>query len=188
MRRKMAMMVCSTVLAMTMLAGGVSAEEEAVTANGDYSIALITMDSIDLHWVTLHEGAQEEAEKDGVTLDFMAPDIKDDAKQIECINNAISGGYDAIMVACNSEEAVSGALREAEDAGIKIVYVDSPANVEAEATFSTDNEAAGEQAGEQMLAALEANGVTEGTIGVVNANSTANSVVQREEGFRKALE
>ena len=165
-----------------------AADGEAVTANGDYKIALITMDSIDLHWVTLHEGAQAEAEKDGVTLDFMAPDVKDDAKQIECINNAISGGYDAIMVACNSEDAVSGALQEAESNGIKIVYVDSPANVEAEATFSTDNEAAGEEAGAQMLAALADKGVTSGSIGIVNANSTASSVVQREAGFRKALE
>ena len=55
------------------------------------------MDSVDQHWVSLKEGAEEEAKADGVTVDFMAPDVKDDAKQIECINNAVAGGYDAIL-------------------------------------------------------------------------------------------
>src|SRR5699024_6312089 len=148
----------------------------------------ITMDSVDQHWVSLKEGAEAEAEADSVTVDFMAPDVKDDAKQIECINNAVAGGYDAIMVAANSEDAISGALQEAVDAGIKIVYVDSPANVEAEATYSTDNKAAGKIAGEQMIAALEEKGITEGTIGIVNINTSTNSTILREEGFREALD
>lgn len=86
--------------------------DETVKADGDYKIALITMDSVDQHWVSLKEGAEEEAKADGVTVDFMAPDVKDDAKQIECINNAVAGGYDAILVAANSEDAVSGALQK----------------------------------------------------------------------------
>lgn len=162
--------------------------DETVKADGDYKIALITMDSVDQHWVSLKEGAEAEAKADGVTVDFMAPDVKDDAKQIECINNAVAGGYDAIMVAANSEDAVSGALQEAVDAGIKIVYVDSPANVEAEATFSTDNKAAGKTAGEEMIKALEDKGIKDGSIGIVNINTSTNSTIQREEGFREALD
>ena len=162
--------------------------DETVKADGDYKIAVITMDSVDQHWVSLKEGAEEEAKADGVTVDFMAPDVKDDAKQIECINNAVAGGYDAILVAANSEDAVSGALQEAVDAGIKIVYVDSPANVEAEATFSTDNKAAGKTAGEEMIKALEDKGIKDGSIGIVNINTSTNSTIQREEGFREALE
>ena len=52
-------------------------------------IALITMDSIDQHWVTLNEGAQKAAEELGVTVTFMSPNTKDDAQQIECVNNAV---------------------------------------------------------------------------------------------------
>ena len=118
----------------------------------------------------------------------MAPDVKDDAKQIECINNAVAGGYDALMVAANSEDAVSGALQEAIDAGMKLVYVDSPANVEAEATFSTDNKAAGKTAGEEMIKALEDKGVKDGSIGIVNINNSTNTAIQREAGFREAFE
>ncbi|RGN88499.1 BMP family ABC transporter substrate-binding protein [Blautia obeum] len=162
--------------------------DETVKAGGDYKIAVITMDSVDQHWVSLKEGAEEEAKADDVTVDFMAPDVKDDAKQIECINNAVAGGYDALMVAANSEDAVSGALQEAIDAGMKLVYVDSPANVEAEATFSTDNKAAGKTAGEEMIKALEDKGVKDGSIGIVNINNSTNTAIQREAGFREAFE
>ena len=187
MKKKILAAVCCASMIGCLAATPVLADE-TVKADGDYKIALITMDSVDQHWVSLKEGAEEEAKADGVTVDFMAPDVKDDAKQIECINNAVAGGYDAILVAANSDDAVSGALQEAVDAGIKIVYVDSPANVEAEATFSTDNKAAGKTAGEEMIKALEDKGIKDGSIGIVNINTSTNSTIQREEGFREALE
>lgn len=164
------------------------ATEAATVDGGDYKIALITMDSIDQHWVTMNEGAQQEAESLGVTVTFMSPNTKDDAQQIECVNNAVAGGYDAIMVAANGPDAISSALEDAVSAGVKIVYVDSPANVEAEATFSTDNNAAGKTAGEEMIKALEAAGITSGDIGVINVNAATDSCVAREEGFRSAFD
>ena len=165
------------------------AQAAATEASGtEWKIALITMDSIDQHWVTLNEGAQAKAEEMGVSVTFMSPNTKDDAQQIECVNNAVAGGYNAIMVAANGPDAISSSLKEAQAAGVKIVYVDSPANVEAEATFSTDNKAAGKTAGEEMLKALEAAGVTTGSIGIINVNAATDSCVMREEGFRLAFE
>ena len=171
------------VLALMLCLGAVTA-----AAAENWKIALITMDSIDQHWVTLNDGAQAKAAELGVTVTFMSPNTKDDAQQIECVNNAVAGGYNAIMVAANGPDAISSALREAKEAGIKVVYVDSPANVEAEATFSTDNKAAGKTAGEEMIKALQAAGVTEGSIGIVNVNAATDSTVQREAGFREAFE
>ena len=162
--------------------------QEPAASGGDVKIALITMDSIDQHWVTLNEGAQEAAAELGVTVDFMAPNTKDDAQQIECVNNAVAGGYQAILVAANGPDAISSALKEASAAGVKIVYVDSPANVDAEATFSTDNKAAGTTAGQEMIKALEAAGTTSGDIGIINVNAATDSCVMREEGFRAAFE
>ena len=187
MKKKILAAVCCASMIGCLAATPVLADE-TVKADGDYKIAVITMDSVDQHWVSLKEGAEEEAKADDVTVDFMAPDVKDDAKQIECINNAVAGGYDALMVAANSEDAVSGALQEAIDAGMKLVYVDSPANVEAEATFSTDNKAAGKTAGEEMIKALEDKGVKDGSIGIVNINNSTNTAIQREAGFREAFE
>ncbi len=165
-----------------------SAPGGAVTVSKEWKIALITMDSIDQHWVTLNEGAQKAAAELGVTVTFMSPNTKDDAQQIECVNNAVAGNYQAIIVAANGPDAISSALKEAASSGVKIVYVDSPANVDAEATFSTDNEAAGKTAGEEMIKALEAAGITSGKIGIVNVNAATDSTVKRENGFRAAFD
>ncbi len=164
------------------------AKEEAPASADGAKIALITMDSIDQHWISLNEGAQKAAGELGVEVTFMSPNTKDDAQQIECVNNAVAGKYNAIIVAANGPDAISSALQEAISAGIKVVYVDSPANVDAEATFSTDNVAAGTTAGEEMLKALNDAGITSGDIGIVNVNAATQSTVDREEGFRKAFE
>ena len=177
--KKLLTVVLSIALVLMLSASELAAGEQ---------IALITMDSIDQHWVTLNEGAQKAAEELGVTVTFMAPNTKDDAQQIEQVNNAVAGGYQAIIVAANGPDAISSALKEAASQGVKIVYVDSPANVEAEATFSTDNKAAGKTAGETMLAKLTEMGVTTGSIGIINVNAATDSCVMREEGFRSAFE
>ena len=177
--KKLLTVVLSIALVLMLSASALAAGEQ---------IALITMDSIDQHWVTLNEGAQKAAEELGVTVTFMAPNTKDDAQQIEQVNNAVAGGYQAIIVAANGPDAISSALKDAASQGVKIVYVDSPANVEAEATFSTDNKAAGKTAGEEMLEKLTEMGVTTGTIGIINVNAATDSCVMREEGFRSAFE
>ncbi|MCR1898457.1 ABC transporter substrate-binding protein [Irregularibacter muris] len=154
-----------------------------------YQVYLITMDQMDQHWVTVDEGAKKAADELGnVDYKWLAPDVKDDAKQIESINNAIAGGAQAILLAANGPDAVTAALKEAENEGIKIVYVDSPADFPAAQTLATDNEAAGKTAGEEMLKALEDKGITSGKIGVVSVNASTDSTVQREKGFRSAFE
>lgn len=154
-----------------------------------YKIYLITMDQMDQHWVKLKEGA-EKASKELGNVDFtwLAPDVKDDAKQIEAINNAIAGGADAILLAANGPDAVTSALKEAESNGIKIVYVDSAANFDAVQTLATDNKAAGKIAGEELIKALKDKGVNAGDIGVISTNSATASSNLREEGFRSAFE
>ena len=168
--------------------GGAAAAAPAAPATNDYKIALITMDRVDQHWVTLEGGAMKAAAELGCEVVNMSPNMKDDAQQIEQINNAVASGCQAIVVAANGPDAVSSALKEAVAAGVKVVYVDSPANVEAEATFSTNNKAAGKTAGETMIAELEAQGITEGAVGIVNVNAATDSTVQREAGFREAFE
>lgn len=166
-----------------------AAEAPAAASGETYKVILITMDSTDQHWVSVDKGAQKAAEELGnVEYKFMAPDKKDDAQQIERVNNAVADGADAIVIAANGPDAITAALQEAIDAGVKIVYVDSPANLEAEATFSTDNKAAARTAGETLIKALSDKGVTSGKIGIVNVNTSTQSAVLREEGFREAFE
>lgn len=173
-------------------ASGVSASgasTSAPAADKKFKVYLITMDQMDQYWVNVDAGAKKAAAELGyVDYKWSAPDVKDDAKQIECINNAVADKADAILLAANGPDAVTAALKEAQAAGVKIVYVDSAAKFDGEATFATDNTAAGKTAGEQMKKALEAAGKTSGKIGIINVNAATASCVARETGFRSAFE
>lgn len=175
-------------LAMACVAAMTAAMAIPAYAADNYKIYLISMDQMDQHWVNMDKGCKKAVEELGnVDYQWTAPDVKDDAKQIKCINNAVAGGANAILLAANGPDADVAALQEASDAGVKIVYVDSPANFDAVATFATDNTAAGKTAGEQMLKALKDKGVTSGKIGLLNTNAATTSTVNREDGFRSVF-
>lgn len=171
-------------------ASDASTEDPASTPAADnYKIYLITMDQMDQYWSNIDAGCKEAAATLGnVDYTWSAPATKDDAQQIEYINNAVSDGAQGILLAANGPDAVTSALEAATAAGVKIVYVDSPANFEAVGTYSTDNEAAGKTAGETMIAQLKAAGIEEGKIGIVSVNTSTASTVARETGFRSAFE
>ncbi len=181
MKRIMTAVVCCT-LAFVLAAGLASAGEKK-------RVFLITMDMMDQHWANVDKGAKEAnaALGNAINYTWMAPDTKDDNKQIEVINNTVAAGADAILLAANGPDAVTSALREAAGAGVKIIYVDSPANFPAVCTIATDNKQAGNTAGKELLKALKAKGISSGKIGIVNVNAATASTVAREAGFREAL-
>ena len=117
MKKALSILLCLAML-MSLMAGCSSGTKPAEANSSEtYKVALITMDSIDQHWITLKEGAEKAAKELGVALTFMAPNTKDDALQIEQVNNAVSAGNQAIIVAANGPDAISSALKEAADAG-----------------------------------------------------------------------
>ena len=178
------------------------AEEEAPAEDGDAlveaegvetKVALITMDQMDVHWVRLQEAAEARVaayNEAGNTIEmtWMAPETKDNAQQIQKIESAVADGVNYIIIACNDATSCNAALQEALDAGIKIIYVDAPASLEASATFATDNYAGGVQAGEYLKACLDEAGITEGTIGIVDAQAGVESCQQRYDGFASVFE
>ena len=156
-------------------------------------VGLITMDQMDVHWVRLHDAAQAKVDElneagNKIEMEWLAPETKDNAQQIEKINAAISDGCNYIIIACNDATSANMTLQEAQDQGIKIIYVDAPASLEASATFATDNFAGGKQAGEYLLKALTDAGVTEGTIGIVDAQAGVDSCQNRYDGFASVFE
>ena len=160
----------------------------------DYTVYLITMDLMDQHWVNVDAGCQDavkELAEKGVKIDYKwdAPTQgKNDAAQIESINNAFANNAQAILLASNGPDTQVATIQQYQAEGVKFIYVDSPANTEALQILATDNQAAGKTAGEEMLKKLTADGVTEGKIGIVNVNSATTSTQQREAGFREAFE
>ena len=179
--KKLPFLVLAGVMALALSAGAAKAGEK-------YKVFLITMDQMDQHWRNMDSGCKKAAaELSNVDYVWLAPDVKNDAKQIECINNAVAAGAKALLLAANGPDAVTDTLKEAEADGVKIFYVDSAAAFPGVATFATDNKAAGKTAGGEMIKALKAAGKNNGKIGVVNVNAATASTVAREAGFREAF-
>lgn len=154
-----------------------------------YAVWLITMDQQDQYWLNISKGCEKAAgELGNVEYKWNSPDVNDDEKQKQCINDAVDAGVDAILVAANGPTNVNDALQNAQDAGIKIVFVDSAADFDCVQKLMTDNEAAGKTAGEKMLEDLETKGITGGKIGIVGVTQDTVSCVARENGFRSAFE
>ena len=148
------------------------------------TVYLITMDKMDQHWVKVDEGAKTMAAAVGLKYKWDAPDVKDNAKQIEAVNNAVADKANLILLAANDPKAISAAVKNAQSKGVKIIYVDSGAEVPAIATLSTNNFQAGALAGKTMIDELKAAGKSAGKIGIVSVNTATNSTMERENGFR----
>ena len=151
-------------------------------------VGLITMDQMDVHWVRLQQAAQarvDELNSQGneINMVWLAPETKDNQQQIEKIQNAVADGVNYIIIACNDGTSANRALQEALDSDIKIIYVDAPATLKASATYATDNFAGGKQIGEYLAKLFEKDGITEGTIGIVDAQAGVQSCQDRYDGF-----
>lgn len=210
MKKKLVAMTLAMAMAFSLVACGSSSDTAADTvteettdtaaadteATGDgisTKVALITMDQMDVHWVRLQAAAEAKIEEynaagNNIELTWLAPETKDNAQQIQKIEAAIADGVNYIIIACNDATSCNNALQEALDAGIKLIYVDSPASLEGSATFATDNYAGGVQAGEYMKKVLDDAGVTEGTIGIVDAQAGVASCQNRYDGFASVFE
>ena len=103
--------------------GSASGSAASSTAAKDVSIILVTMDGLDNHWVNVDKGAQAAADELGITYQWMAPDKKDTALQIEMLNNAIAAQCDGLVVAALIPMPSSRAAKRLVMFGHQVVYV-----------------------------------------------------------------
>lgn len=188
MKRLLSLMLVA-LLGLTALTGCTQKEANATETSQDQkTVYLITMDKMDQHWVNVDNGAKTMAGGLGLKYKWDAPDVKDNAKQIEAVNNAVADNADLILLAANDPQAISAAVKNAKEKGVKIIYVDSAANEPAIATLSTNNYQAGALAGQTMIDELGAIGKKSGKIGIIGVNTATNSTMDRENGFRAVVE
>lgn len=188
MKRLLSLMLV-VLLGVSALTGCTQKEANATESTEEQkTVYLITMDKMDQHWVNVDSGAKTMAEGLNLNYKWDAPDVKDNAKQIEAVNNAVADNADLILLAANDPQAISAAVKNAKEKGVKIIYVDSAANEPAIATLSTNNYQAGGLAGQTMIDELKASGKTSGKIGIIGVNTATNSTMDRENGFRAVLE
>ena len=162
-----------------------------VEAKEAYHFEIVSKGFQHQYWQAVLKGAQEEAERLGVTMNFVGPNSESDiADQVQMLNSAINAKPAAIGLAALSTDACNDALQQAKDAGIPIVGFDSgvPGAPEGSvvANAATDNYAAGELAAEKTYEVLKDRiAAAEGSvrIGVMGQDATSESIVNRGLGF-----
>lgn len=142
-------------------------------------------------WVAVKEGAEEAAEENDVSINFVGPKNESAiSEQVEMITNAVNKGPDAIALAALDTSAALGAIEQAMDKDIPIIGFDSGVPDAPEgaiaANAATDNYNAGELAAEETFPAIEdeikdANGDVR--IGVIAQEVNSMSITERTVGF-----
>lgn len=171
---------------------GCSNEEETGSneeADGAFTIAFslktVTNDAFQQAIATACQNAAEDA---GSNFQLVTVDSETDvAKQVTQIEDLITKGVDALIVNPMDANAVVPALKEAKDAGIPVVLVDSTiaeGNDDLYITYiGTDNAAAAKQGAEVLSEALGGEGEVLLVRGA-NGNSVGNA---RADGFKAGL-
>ncbi|PKM55330.1 MAG: sugar ABC transporter substrate-binding protein [Firmicutes bacterium HGW-Firmicutes-5] len=188
--KKLLAMLLLGVLVISFAGCAKEAPEGEVPAGGDgetYTMTLITMDSMDEHWLKVKNGAEAAAAELGnVKVVFDAPQTKVDATvQAQLVENAIVNKSDAILLAALDKEALKPVVEKAKEAGIPVILVDSGVSTENyDAFLSTDNAAAAELAADNLAELI---GKT-GKIAIINAQAGAGTTMMRENAFRDRIE
>lgn len=138
----------------------------------------------DPFYVSMECGAREAATAAGVTFDVQGPDKFDATMQNPMLDAVAAAAPDALLVAPNDVVASAGPLLNIQNAGTKIVLVDTVVTdpTVGVSRIATDNKLGGVKAAE----ALQVLGVPSGAkVLVISVNPGISSTDARAEGFNE---
>ncbi|MDF2588606.1 MAG: periplasmic binding protein/LacI transcriptional regulator [Anaerocolumna sp.] len=153
----------------------------------NYIIYYISKDKTSQFWYIINQGIYDMASLVGANYIWDTPMERSVDKQIEIITNAANNGANAMLIAALDPVNVSSAIEYAKSLGVKIIYLDTPADEEGIITLATDNYSAGVTAGKNMVIELAAAGYRQGTIGIVSDSIMSTNTKERVNGFRSVL-
>ena len=144
-------------------------------------IALIPKSTDIMYWKALHAGGEKAAQELGIKLIWQGPQKESDREQqINIVQNFISRGVDAMVLAPLDEIALMRPVAAAKGRNIPVIIVDSGLQGDDyKGYIATDNFVTGELAAEKLAGML--NG--KGEVILVRFNEGSNSTGLREEGF-----
>jgi ribose transport system substrate-binding protein len=146
-----------------------------------YKMTLIAGVKGDEFYITMNCGAQAEAKKLGVKLDFQGPDEFDASQQTPIVNAVAAKKPDAVLIAPTDTKALYAPIKQMADAGTKIVLVDTTLDQPdmAVSQIASDNEAGGKTAAEALAKLIGGSG----KVFVVNVKPGISTTDAREKGF-----
>ena len=138
----------------------------------------------DPFYVSMECGAREAANLAGATLDVQGPDKFDATLQNPMLDAVGAAKPDALLVAPNDVKASADPLKRIQDAGTKVVLVDTVVEDTAigVSRIATDNELGGQKAAEALQTLGVASG---GKVLVISTDPGVSSVDARVSGFNK---
>jgi ribose transport system substrate-binding protein len=150
----------------------------------DYKLALITNEESSFY-ITLNAGAQAEAERLGVEVDWSAPRTPDLPSQTATLQSVIAKRPDGVLMTAVDRTGMVAPIRQLQAAGIPVIMLDSDVADRSVrlAYIGTNNEAAGRMAAETMDRLLGGSGEVayEGYVPGIE------SVDARERGWEEGL-
>jgi ABC-type sugar transport system substrate-binding protein len=102
-----------------------SSSATPAAAGKKITVAMLPKSKGNAYFISCSKGAQEAADKLGVTLLFDGPTQTDPGMQTQIVEGWINQGVDAIAVAAENKDALSTALRKAQAQGIKVISYDA---------------------------------------------------------------
>jgi fructose transport system substrate-binding protein len=188
--RRLAAMGSVAVLAAGLAACGDDDDNGSAAAGsdggGDIKVGLITKTETNPFFVKMKEGAQSAAQSAGADLQsFAGKKDGDNESQVAAVESLISAGAKGFMITPSDSKAIVPSLDKARQAGLLVIALDTQTEPPdaADATFATDNFAAGEAIGKWAAGTFEKAG-KEAKIAMLDLNPDGVSVdVQRDQGF-----
>lgn len=181
MKKILTLVLCiAMVLSMTGCKITIDGETTSTTkkdANGTIGLSVSTQNNP--FFVTLVDGAKAAADKAGVSLTVV--DAGDDAtKQVSDIEDLVAKNVSVIIVNPVDSDAVTGAVQEAINKGIKVISVDRAVNdVEVDCEIASDNVMGAELATQYIVDTL-GEGIK---VAELVGTSGASAAIDRSEGF-----
>lgn len=139
-------------------------------------------------WQTVWDGAKAMSDKWRGIIEYTvnAPTSEADVDvQIAQLEDAITKGVQALVVAPTDASALNPTFDRAKEAGIPVLIIDSNTTWPDKLTFiGTDNQAGGKLAGDYICSEVGSGG----KVGIVSGQETAASIADRVAGAQAAFE
>jgi ribose transport system substrate-binding protein len=174
--------VATAVVASTASGGSATPAKQSAK---NYKFVLVAGIASDAFYLTMNKGAQAEAKKLGVSVQFTgSPEAFSPPTQIPFLTAAIAKKPDAILIAPTDKSALIAPIQRAVDAGIPVITVDTFINKNIAVTnVSTDNLAGGRAAADALVKAIGGSGEVAG----ISVNPGISTTDQRQQGFEQEL-
>ncbi|HOD84702.1 MAG: D-allose-binding periplasmic protein precursor [Planctomycetes bacterium ADurb.Bin126] len=183
----------AAVLAAMLVAAGCSGnKDQAAQGKGKPRIALVMKSLANEFFKTMEDGARAHQQAHADQYELIAQGIKNEEdvqKQIDIVDQMISQGVNAIVIAPANSKALVPVCKRAIDRGIKVVNIDNKfddavlADQKAAIPFvGPDNRAGARKAGQVLAGKLQAGD----EVAIIAGIPDAFNGVQRQAGFEDA--